>query len=253
MLPELRVLPIESVFLHEEYELDRLLGISQKIKKEQKLKNPPIALQINEDKYLILDGAHRTSSLIKLNCKRIVVQVVDINQVSINAWAHHVPNDALLIDELKNNPGIELSAQKQVNSLLASIHFNDNVFYLYNKNSSLSNISEKVSRWKEIVNSYTDKYEFKRIHNNEVLPTEGITFKYPALDFNEIVRIVESNLLLPAGVTKFSLDCGRVLNLNIPLSFLIREDLDQDNWNELLKDWESSIRLYTDPIYLCEA
>ncbi|PES33302.1 hypothetical protein [Bacillus thuringiensis] len=251
MLTRLKVVPTNQVFLHEEYELERLNKLCHKIKFEQKLKNPPIALQLENNKYLILDGAHRTLSLRNLNCKRMVLQVVEANNLSIDAWAHHILNGENLIEELLNNPKLFLSDDLSIdNPPIATLSIKSKKQYLYTVQTQVD-IKTKVEIWKEVVNSY-NKYEFQRVSENHVINDNGIVFHYPTSNLKQIKEFIESNILLPAGVTKFNLNCGRLLNLNIPLSFLIREDYIEEDWLELLEIWESSIRLYTDPVFLCE-
>ncbi|MBE7106969.1 hypothetical protein FT637_29560 [Bacillus cereus] len=252
MLSALRVVPIERIFLHEEYESERLKSICKRIKDEQKLKNPPIALQISKEKYLILDGAHRTSSLQELNCKRMVVQVVESELISIDSWAHYIPNDKNLIADLKKNNNLYWSdTPNQENDYLAIVTIDGIKQYVYSKLTDPSDLFSMVHTWKQIVNVYTDKYKFQRISNDE-LKEDGIVIHYPSLSLQQIAQVVDEGILLPAGVTKFTINCGRFLNLNIPLSFIIREDYVEEDWKELLKLWGGSIRLYTDPIYLCE-
>ncbi|MDN9012144.1 ParB N-terminal domain-containing protein [Brevibacillus laterosporus] len=252
MLSELRVVPINQVFLHEEYEVERLKKLCSKIKNEQKVKNPPIALQLEHDKYLILDGAHRTLSLQRLNCKRIVIQVVDLEYLSIDAWAHHLVDAENLIEELLQNPDLLWRKEKYALDPIATLFVGNEKHYVYTAADFYMDVKKRIKIWKEIVNSYSSKYKFDRI-TAEQLPVErGIVFQYPAFHIDQIKNIVDEGLLLPAGVTKFTLTCGRILNLNIPLSFLIREDYVEEDWLELLALWRASIRLYTDPVFLCE-
>jgi len=238
--------------LYSKPTVERLKSICKKIKDEQKLKNPPIALQINNGKYLILDGAHRTSSLQALNCKRMVVQVVESELISIDSWAHYIPNDRNFIADLKENPNLywsDVPIQKQ--DFLAIITIDGNNYYIYSKFMNQLDLTLMVDLWKQIVNVYRDKYHFQRISNNE-LKEDGIVIRYPSLSLKQIAQVVEEGILLPAGVTKFTINCGRFLNLNVPLSFIIREDYVEEDWKEMLSLWKESIRLYTDPIYLCE-
>lgn len=65
-----------------------------------------------------------------------------------------------------------------------------------------------VETWKQIVNVYTDKYQFQRISNNE-LKEDGIVIRYPSLSLKQIAQVVDEGILLPAGVTKFTINCGR--------------------------------------------
>lgn len=252
MLDDLKVIPTEQIYLHEEYEHERLKKLSHKIKNEQVLKNPPIALQLAEDKYLILDGAHRTLSLKQLNCKRMVVQVVKADYLSIEAWSHHISDSEGILEVLKSNSSISLSENIESGNSIATVYINGIKYDLSINPEIEKDMKIKIRIWKEIVNSYTNKYPFTRITNDELIPLDGIVFSYNLLELYQIKQLVESNLLLPAGVTKFKLNCGRILNLNIPLSFLIREDFVEEDWNELLELWEKSIRLYTDPVLLCE-
>ncbi|MCU4776829.1 hypothetical protein FC679_05300 [Bacillus cereus] len=252
MLNDLKVIPTEQIYLHEEYEHERLKKLSHKIKNEQVLKNPPIALQLAEDKYLILDGAHRTLSLKQLNCKRMVVQVVKADYLSIGAWSHHISDSEGVLEVLKSNSNIFLSENIESENLIATVFINGIKYDLAINPEMEKDMEIKIRIWKEIVNAYTNKYPFTRITNDELIPSDGIVFSYTLLELYQIKQLVESNLLLPAGVTKFKLNCGRILNLNIPLSFLIREDFVEEDWNELLELWGKSIRLYTDPVLLCE-
>lgn len=252
MLSSLKVVPIEQIFLHEAYEVKRLKLICEKIEDEQKLKNPPIAFQISKDKYLILDGAHRTLSLQALSCKRMVVQVVESELISIDSWAHYIPNERNFLEDLKKNTNLYWSnIPIQEHSYLANVTIDGNDHYVYSKHKNPLDLFSTMDTWKQIVNLYKDKYQFQRISNNE-LKKDGIVIRYPSLSLKQIARFVEEGILLPAGVTKFTINCGRFLNLNVPLSFLIRADYVEEDWHELLKLWRETIRLYTDPIYLCE-
>jgi len=59
-LPDLRMLATESLLPHEDSDPRRVEKLSQRIKEEGRLKNPPIVSQIpGSDNYVILDGANR--------------------------------------------------------------------------------------------------------------------------------------------------------------------------------------------------
>ncbi|EEL78720.1 hypothetical protein bcere0028_56630 [Bacillus cereus AH1271] len=182
----------------------------------------------------------------------MVVQVVESELISIDSWAHYIPNDRNFIADLKENPNLywsDVPIQKQ--DFLAIITIDGNNYYIYSKFMNQLDLTLMVDLWKQIVNVYRDKYHFQRISNNE-LKEDGIVIRYPSLSLKQIAQVVEEGILLPAGVTKFTINCGRFLNLNVPLSFIIREDYVEEDWKEMLSLWKESIRLYTDPIYLCE-
>ena len=78
----LRIVSLSDVLLHEQIETRRVEKLSTRLKSDWLLKNPPIVAQF-DGKYIVLDGASRTTALRRMNCRDIVVQIVDYDAPGI--------------------------------------------------------------------------------------------------------------------------------------------------------------------------
>lgn len=56
---------------------------------------------------------------------------------------------------------------------------------------------------------------------------------------------------MPAGVTRYMVN-GGLLNLQIPLKLLLESQFVQEEWDQYREQWADSLRLYSEPVYLCE-
>lgn len=88
-LPDLRILPTETLVLHEETDPERTTRLTQVLAREQKLKNPAIVAPIpDSERYVVLDGANRTMALRALGAPHMLVQVVNYDEVELDTWNH---------------------------------------------------------------------------------------------------------------------------------------------------------------------
>lgn len=253
VLTNLKLINTDSLFLHEPTEQLRLDRISKSIEKEGIIRNPLMASPLEGNKYLILDGAHRTAALKKLGCKRVPVQIVQPAHFQLFAWDHIVPLGEWL-QQLYKIPNLTWSSEApQDDSLIAtSVNANGTVHYAFT--DFIYTEEEKLDIWCQLVESYSQGHSVKRLPNGECLyPQEGfILLRYSAYTLDTLKRRVLNKKTFPAGVTRFLIN-GRLLNLSIPLDILISETLNKKEWAQLLERFESKIRLYSESIYLCEA
>jgi ParB-like nuclease domain. len=92
-IPDLRLVPIEALILHEHADEKRVARLQARLQADGYLKNPPIVAPIpNRDEFVVLDGANRTSAVRRAGYPHILVQVVDYKseQVRLNTWNHLV-------------------------------------------------------------------------------------------------------------------------------------------------------------------
>src|SRR5919106_2715690 len=91
-IPTLKILPIECLILHEDHDLQRTLPLVQKMRAQGILRNPPIVMPLADgtDRYMVLDGANRVTSLNEMEFPHIVAQVVkaDDPHVNLQTWNH---------------------------------------------------------------------------------------------------------------------------------------------------------------------
>ena len=70
------MLPTGSLIPHEDYDPQRVEILVQRIRQEDRLKNPPITAAIPEtDRFVILDGTNRAQAFAQLKIPHIVAQV----------------------------------------------------------------------------------------------------------------------------------------------------------------------------------
>ena len=93
---------IEKIYLHEKTEKQRLEKLKAKVTREKTQRNPIIVTEYNQG-YLVLDGAHRYTTLKEIGCQYAMCQVVEENDYSIKMWKHQITYD----DFLKINPKLD--------------------------------------------------------------------------------------------------------------------------------------------------
>ena len=93
-LPNLKILPIEILILHEDHDMQRTLPLVEKLRGAGILRNPPIVMPLTDgtERYMVLDGANRVTSLTEMEFPHIVAQVVkaDDPHVNLQTWNHIV-------------------------------------------------------------------------------------------------------------------------------------------------------------------
>jgi hypothetical protein len=94
--PDLRVVPLDTIWVHEDPGPSRFVALRDAIGKQGVLENPVVvgsvtAAAADRHRFVHLDGANRIAALRALGCTHVVVQVVDLHRpqhVRLSAWAH---------------------------------------------------------------------------------------------------------------------------------------------------------------------
>src|SRR5207244_4037702 len=92
-IPDLRLLPAESLVLHEHADEKRVARLESRLRTDSFLKNPPVVAPIpGTDRYVVLDGANRTSAIARIGCPHVMVQLVDYkaDRVQLQTWHHRI-------------------------------------------------------------------------------------------------------------------------------------------------------------------
>src|SRR5262245_31928740 len=90
-LPDLKIVPGARLVLHEESDPARTRRISERLKQDKTLGNPPIVGRVKgASRLIILDGANRVSAFEYLKIESVMVQIVDYSDDSIRLtrWHH---------------------------------------------------------------------------------------------------------------------------------------------------------------------
>jgi len=84
-LPEIRIIPIEKLVLHEIEDPEGTKMLEERLRTDDFLKNPVIVGKVkrNGSWFLLLDGVHRVNDLKKLGCRDVVAQIIDYSSEDI--------------------------------------------------------------------------------------------------------------------------------------------------------------------------
>ncbi|WP_053366313.1 ParB N-terminal domain-containing protein [Bacillus sp. FJAT-27245] len=249
IVSSLKLLPIDLVDLHEDYEPSRLGKIISSIENDQFLRHPIIVTRLSNNRYLVLDGVHRFTSLKKLGCTNVPVQEVGKDEFTFTAWNHLVKRGNWY-KELLQNPKLPWVKERKEGSIFVEMVTNNGErHYLYQNDIA----SHFLECWHTIVSSYTKQHRVIRVsQESEFMPqNEDVLITYGKLDYDSIAQYVVNGEKLPAGVTRF-LVSGRLLNLKVPLALLKKCNRFEEEWDELLFRSAQSLRCYAEKVYLCE-
>lgn len=252
VLSSLQVADSDQICLHEEHEPGRLQDTCRAMTEQGVLLHPPLAKRMQDGRYLILDGAHRSAAMRQIGCRYLPVQVVDDSQYQLTAWDHLVPIGSWLYGLLHDAAFYWQGEQLDRQQLAEIVYPNGKRLYVYPADSELDTPAT-LRLWQRIVRAYSSKYAVKRIPQGLAdLPDEGmVRLCYPVCPIERIEAIVAAGQAMPAGVTRFLIS-GRLLNLRIPLSLFTGSRFDGQEWENYLRHWESSLRLYAEAVYLNE-
>ncbi len=230
-LPKLRILPIESVVLHEDHDMQRSTPLINKLRAQGILRNPPIVMPLQDGtgRYTVLDGANRVTSLQEMEFLHIVAQVVDADDphVVLHTWNHVVwgMSSRTLMSGIRKVPGIKLKKINRERSTkppvgaFAQIRLADGSIYLVILPNGLF---AEVQALHGIVNCYKDRASLDRTSQTlsesirSTYPDLTALIIFPRFEIRTILTLAGRGSLLPTGITRFTVS-PRALHLNYPL------------------------------------
>jgi hypothetical protein len=248
-LRDLRLVDLGCLILHEAHDEDRLIRLRERMKAEGEQRNPVI-VSPHEDRYLVLDGAHRVRALGEIGSPLALVQTVDPPEKA-EGWGHLL--GSMETAELRNIQGIEASEKPGHNPLAEVETAGDGTIFLSSTGEGLQGLVRAL--WN--LQSLYPKGVVHRVEPQGAvsLSAAEALIRYRGFTPGELAAIVDSGTVLPAGITRFRVR-ERVLGVNYPLESMAGGDVDAQNdqleeyvrrrWNE------GRVRLYGEPIVLFE-
>ena len=249
-LKDLRLVESEHLILHEAHDEDRLASLRDRIEAEREQRNPVI-VSSQGDCCLVLDGAHRVRALRELGCRLVLAQFVEPPERA-ESWGHLL--DGVGLDKLRGVEGIEVS-ERQGGARLAEVEVaGGRRIFLRSREEGL--LAEVRALW-ALQALYPEGVVVRRVEaNGRLRPAEGEAIvRYRPFAPEELVEIVRSGAVLPAGITRFRVR-ERVLGVRYPLEKI--KDGDATSRNAELRAfverlWEANrIRYYEEPVVLFE-
>ena len=271
-MPRLEILPVEKLILHEYHDHQRTLPIIRGIEESGVLRNPPIVspLEDGTERYMVLDGANRTTALREMGVPHTVAQIVmpDDPGLDLNPWNHVVwgVSADTLLDWILSVPNLTLLPSEEAHLFrdlldihsLALIQLADG--RIYTAYTQTLELMKRVTVLNALVLSYTshtfmDRTTNYKVESLKVLYSElsGLVL-LPPFRMDDVLCLAGEGCLMPAGSTRFSIS-GRALHVNFPLGIL-NSLVSIEQKNEQLKEWlqdslaNKRMRYYAEPVYM---
>ena len=271
-LPDLRVVPLEALVLHEWMDERRAPPLVDALQADRVLKNPPIVHLVSQRsvRFVVLDGANRLTAFRMLGLPHILVQVVHAGNttVQLETWNHVISclEADGLIEALERFPDLTFipsdleraEYQVSIGASLAYLSLPDG--------RALEVVGEtrplewRVRNLNLLVSAYRDRCRLSRSTARSaaglsaVFPDISGLVVFPRFQQEEVLQAASAGWLLPAGLTRFVIS-PRALRLNYPLERLAA-DRSLDEKQAELEAWvrakaeDRRVRFYAEATFL---
>jgi hypothetical protein len=249
-LEDLLLIDHECLILHEAHDEDRLVSLRERIEAEREQRNPVI-VSPHEDRYLVLDGAHRVRALGELGSRFALVQTVEPPEKA-EGWGHLLKGVGRA--ELDNIEGVEISNRPGDAPLAEVETAGGGILFLSATEASLQ--SRVRALW-DLQSFYPKGVVVRRVEPDGTarLSDGEALIRYQQFTPGELAEIVDSGTVLPAGITRFRVR-ERVLGVRYPLDRMMKGDPRARNaeLREFVEvRWkENRVRYYGEPVVLFE-
>ncbi len=252
--PTLAILPVDRLLIHEHHDESRCLPLIERIQSSSVFTNPVVVtpLQDRTGRYMVLDGANRTTALRMMDFPHILTQVVepDALGVSTGTWNHVVwglDSESFLrgiwaIPDLTLRESTALDSPQELTNhrALVALHLPDST--AFTAHTPARNAIERTRFLNAVVDSYKDRAEMDRTPLYTVAPflethpdLTGLVCM-PSIEISHLLYLAGEGHMLPAGVTRFTVS-PRALRVNFPLEILADKTRPLKEKNESLDAW----------------
>lgn len=271
-LPDLRFVPVEDVHPHEWNDEQRTGPLVQKLTESGTLRNPPIAVQVGDghrvaSRFVVLDGANRSTAARAAGWPHIVVQVVRYEEpwVNLGTWYHALTADARASLEagLAGIRGLERSAHDHIHAramlarreALACIALSEGDAIVLQGGRTLRKRNQLLN---EIVGVYHNRVPYVRVTADSLTqarrdhPDVTALVVFPRYDPAEVIELAGAGDLLPAGITRHLIQ-WRALRVNIPIAMCADTRMPLAEKNVWMERWleervrQRQVRFYAEP------
>lgn len=270
--PDLRIVPIGWLLPHELHDEQRAGPLVRRMREEGVLRNPPIVtpLGLEDNRFVILDGANRVVALDVLGIGHVLVQVVPYEspRVELHTWHHGLSNVSAeeLYRRFEQLNGIEI-AESDVFHARAALARRAILAYcllaggrVYTLAGGGLDLHQRTRLLRAIVESYIGMGQLSRLstdhldHLMDLYPNLTVAIIFPRYEPVEILDLARSGLRVPPGLTRHVIQ-GRALRVNYPLGRLAALT-DLEAKNRELAAWlqeqfqQRRVRYYAESTYL---
>ncbi|MBI3241239.1 MAG: hypothetical protein HYZ49_02990 [Chloroflexi bacterium] len=279
--PDLQIVPLELLVEHEYNDVQRTAPLARRLEAEGLLKNPPIATQLGDpstlpsvagqdSRYVVLDGANRTTALMHLGYKHCLVQLVRYEppQVTLSTWHHLVTGIDIetFSSELDAIDGLDFRESDLLHAR-AGLARRDLISYtiradgkVFSAHASDHSIHGKNTLLNAMVDTYKEKGGLFRATTDNLEEARSLypnltgLVIFPNYEPVEVMALARDGELMPTGLTRHLIQ-GRALRLNYPLADL-KADESLEAKNARLAGWlkkkmaTKEVRYYAEATYL---
>lgn len=266
----LELVPIELVIPHEQIDEKRVRRLMERLEEDGRLVNPPLTTYWN-GKYIVLDGATRTTAFNWAGYPHLIVQVVPHDQegFTLHTWYHAISSDKSfdhLLLHLQQIPGLVLSPLP-TNKLPNVFQDPKALCYFLNRNGQATIAqanadADRLQVMNDLVTAYTAWGDVERTLLTDLprllaqFPKMTAVAIFPQFDPTTVFEVASRGELLPAGLTRFLIP-GRILRLNADLARLKENKplAAKRAWfNQFLEEKlaRSRLRYYQEPVILLD-
>jgi hypothetical protein len=247
-LPDLRVVALADVVLHEGTDDRRVSALTQRLQADGMIRNPPIVAPLDERRFVVLDGANRTTALRRIGVPDIVVQVVDYERVTLSTWFHLVTGAQAerLLREVQQVLGLAVDAASLAGAR-AALEAGTAIAYLVMPDGDVFSLSggdglaARTALLREAVAVYKGRANIHRVQTDDIASLRpfydeiaGLVV-FPSYRPADILSLAQQALKLPTGITRHVIPL-RALRTNTELTFLW-SDQQLSEKNRWLADW----------------
>ena len=270
-VPELLIVPADALLLHEDVDVRRVEPLVERLQTDGLLKNPPIAASVaaggsagDGRRYVILDGANRTTALWKLGAPHHLVQVVDYGEVELDTWGHLVTGirpESFAQSLAKTGLDLGLATPQSARERLAHREIAASIANPKGDVFALPGGASETQVLHRLTSIYNGQSTIHRVTTDnlaELLPYhDGVAalIRFPRYTPDEILYLASNGHKLPTGITRHVIP-GRALRVNLPLSMLMDQQRSTEQMNDWLRTWIThkltgrEIRYYQESTFL---
>ncbi len=266
----LELVPTEQVLPHEQIDDKRVARLMTRLEADGRLVNPPVTTFWN-GRYIVLDGATRSTAFKRLGYKYLIVQVAqpERHNFELHTWYHAISSPqpfANLYELIKEIDGLILTPLPD-SQVRAAFRQKDALCYFLDRDgkTTLAEVApgaDRLTVMNALVSLYTNWGEVERTLNTDLprllgqFPKMTAVVIFPQFEPETVFEVASRGELLPAGLTRFVIP-GRILRLNANLERLKKEEslpAKRAWFNQFLDEKlaRSRMRYYQEPVILLD-
>lgn len=266
----LELVPTNQILPHEQIDDKRVARLMSRLEEDGRLVNPPVTTYWN-GRYIVLDGATRSTAFQRLGYPYLIVQVAqpDREGFELHTWYHAISSEksfAVLRKLLESIDGLLLKPLEDDH--FQSAFRSPNALCYFLERSGQMTLAEyapgkdRLAVMNALVSEYTAWGNVERTLLTDLsrllgqFPSMTAVAIFPQFEPETVFEVASRGDLLPAGLTRFLIP-GRILRLNADLERLKKQEslAAKRAWfNQFLEEKlaRSRMRFYQEPVILLD-